>query len=356
MYKLAIAIVTLLLIILSGHPTAQAATIDQQGSGTKVSSQLTNNPNKVAAPLNSRSLNAASYHSGVPEVRIYDAWLDMRADSDGDGYHHLFDITFDIDSIANGHSIYVIGELQGSSRQILFRTDPYTVNGGSGEDTYQVRVLLTDGYPPGQYQLILHVYDANSNNLLITYDGLDNHRLNNLFLEDSSWEGVHTDALSLYQLNFELSQDWDADGYYSRLTLQFDADAPGQLRWVYARISLIDPWGQWIVIRNSADFAIEDYSDNDRYQATIDLDYGIAAAGYQLAVELYDADTHTLLLTSTTPEYSPIQLESSEYEESYGVIVEEEYYVSGSGGSFGVWSLLMMLMIVLTLRRQRSNK
>jgi len=364
MYKTAITIVTALLVILASHTEANAASLDSTSSntsttssnnGAKVRGTLTGNPDKTESNINIRSLN--SYGSSAPAVSVYDIWFNMTADSDGDGYYHQFDISFDIDTNVSSQRIYVTGELHGSTSQVLFQTDPYTLSGSSGSDTYQVRVLLTDGYATDQYELALNIYDADSGALLLQYDGVDDYRLNNLYLEDSSRESAYSAALSMYELSFELSNDLDGDGYYTDLAVQFDADAPGQQQWVYARISLLDSYGQWYEIKQTAAFMLNDYSSSDRYATRIMLDYGFAPDRYQLAIELYDADTNSLLLTSTSPQGTPVKVESADYDNAYySVTVEESYYASGSGGSLDICMLVALVLVALVVGRRKSNK
>ncbi|NIQ10086.1 MAG: hypothetical protein GWO08_09960, partial [Gammaproteobacteria bacterium] len=75
------------------------------------------------------------------------------------------------------------------------------------------------------------------------------------------------------------------------------------------------------------------YSSSDRYYTRITLDYGFDPNRYQLAVQLYDANSGSLLLTSTTPASTALHMESVDWDnDEYVVVVEEEYYASGSGG------------------------
>lgn len=356
MYRFAIAVVAFLILVMANHPQAMAAELNQS-NGTKTKAKQITNPNKTESGLNTRALNfsGASYDS-AQSVSVYDVWFDMQEDSDGDGYYHRFDVNFDIDTVYNSQTIYVIAEITGSTSQTLFQTEPYTLNGNSGNDSYQVNVLLTEGYPAAQYELTLRIYDAANNELLLQYGAQDNNALYNLYLEDSSQEAFAGSSLSMYELAFELSEDYDADGYYTELAVSFDADTPGDNQWVYARVSLIDPYGQWRTIRTSSAFLLSGYNSSDRYSAHIVLDYGFDPETYQLAVELYDADNHNLLLTSTTPLSTPLHLESTEWDDSYSVIVEEEYYASASGGSTGMLMLTVLLALLILKRRYKSEK
>ncbi|AUM13542.1 choice-of-anchor H family protein [Ketobacter alkanivorans] len=364
MYKIPFTVVTLLLLILANHPQAHAAAADtaitatpNTATGSKTKGQLVNNPSKTESTLNTRALSYQdASHSAHGSVSLYDIWFDMKSDIDGDGYYHQFDVSFDLDTHYNSQTIYVIAELNGLTTQTLFQTTPYTLYGNSGNDSYQANVLLTDGYPPHQYNLTLRVFDANSDELLLTYNTRDHNDANTLNLEDSQYESVSNHRLSLYELSYELRADYDSDGYYTELTVDFDADAPGAEQWIYARISLIDSYGQQHEISLSNDFMLYDYASNDAYSTQINLNHGFEPDTYQLIVELYDADTHALLLTSTTPPSARLRLESSDRDASYGVTVEEEYYVAGSGGGAGMLLLTTLMILLILKRRYKSEK
>ena len=347
MYKIAFVIVTLLLVILANSPQAQAANSLGDNATSKFSGKIVNNPDKANSIAVARGFSAQTYSSNSSPVGFYDVWFNMLEDSDGDGYYHQFEVNFDIDTVFSYQEIYVIGELAAASQQILFQTEPYTINSNSGNDSYQASVLLTDGYPSDQYELTLSVYDAETNALLLQYDAGHNSQLGQLYLEDNGRESVAQQGITLYQLSFEVSGDLDGDGYYTDLSVELDADAPGQQRWIYTRISLINPYGSWTTINTSATFALHGYDSSDRYTTHAVLDYGFDPATYQLGIEIYDAETEALLLTSTTPLSTPLNMESTDWDHNYEdgdyeVYVEEEYYASGSGGSAGVLMLLLL--------------
>ena len=358
MYKIALVIVTFLLVVLANSPQAHAASTDAMEPGTKFRGKLVTNPTKSDRPVTAqRLLDPATATVNGTSVSVYDVWFDMVGDTDGDGYYHQFDVNFDIDTLYSSQRIYVIGELHGGTSQVLFQTDPYTLTGNSGSDSYQARVLLTDGYPSDQYELSLTVYDADTHAQLLHYDGQNNYQLATLYLEDSSRESAAMDNVSVYELGFELSSDLDGDGYFTEIAVDLDADAPGQQRWVYARISLIDPHNDWTEIKTSNDFLLQDYSSNDHYYTRLSLDYGFDPARYRLAVQIYDANSGSLLITSMSPSSTPLHMESIDWDnDAYVVVIEEEYYASGSGGSTSLFLLVMLSLFLLANRYRKSVK
>ena len=358
MYKVALIIVTFLLVVLANSPKAHAA---EAGSivtnHSKVSGNIITNPNKSDTEFSARSMSAPSAATAtLTEVSVYDVWFDMEGDTDGDGYFHQFSINFDIDTAFSSQRIYVKGELHGTTSQPLFQTAPYDLSGDSGNDSYQAKVLLTEGYPSGQYALTLSIYDADSEQLLLQYDAQDRIHLGELYLESGDYESAALDSISVYELRFELSEDYDGDGYFTEIAVDLDADAPGQQRWVYARISLIDSFNQWTTINTSDAFRLDDYSANDRYYTRVDLDHGFDPDHYRLAVEIFDANSGNLLLTTTSPSNTLLKMESNDWDNDAYVVVEEEYYASASGGSTGIFLLLMLSLLLIVSRMKKSTK
>ncbi|RLT92095.1 choice-of-anchor H family protein [Ketobacter sp.] len=366
MYKIALIIVTFLLVVLASAPQAQAMpqAATPPDPNSKFRGKIISNPAKPAADFTAHALaapTALNSATTTASVSVYDVWFDLQGDHDGDGYYHQFDVNFDIDTLRSSQRIFVVGELQGElhgeHQQTLFQTEVYTIYGTSGNDTYQARVLLTDGYPSDQYALSLSIHDADTGAELLHYSSADNPQLADLYLEDSSRESAALHSISIYELAFDLSGDQDRDGYFTDITVEVDADAPGQSRWVYARISLIDPHDYWREIHTSQDFRLQDYSSQDRYMSRLSLDYGFDPARYQLAVQLYDADSGNLLITTTSPLATPLHMESQDWDnDAYRVVVEEEYYATASGGSVGLFFLLMLGLLLLAGRWRKSSK
>ncbi|MAR91538.1 MAG: hypothetical protein CML06_11755 [Pseudomonadales bacterium] len=344
MYKLAIAIVTFLLLLLVGH--TQAAEL-MTSPGAKVKGGLVTDSERAATPLQPRALHGNTHSS--PGLQLFAVDVELREDSDGDGYYHRFGVTLDLDLPFDSREIYVVGRL---AQRILFQTEPYTVAGVQGSDAYRVDVLLTEGYPAQRYSLSLEVYAADSEQLLQQFGAVEAPALGALYLEDQQQEAVQAQALSIYELAFELSQDWDGDGYYTDLALDLDADAPGRERWVYAEVSLLDTAGYGLPLRTSAPFLLRDYASNDRYRTALTLDYGYSPQAYRLRVDLYDADTHTLLLTGYSPNHTPLYMESLEWD-------EDAYYSdpgSRHGGSLSLWLLAAFCVLLMLARNARSDK
>ena len=144
MYKVALIIVSFLLVVLASTPEAHAATTNTAETGSKVRGKLVTNPDKQGKAFSAQKLSdPASAAISGPAASVYSVWFDWIGDTDGDGYYHQFDVNFDIDTVFSSQRVYVIAELSGSTSQILFQTEAYTLTGASGDDSYQARALLT---------------------------------------------------------------------------------------------------------------------------------------------------------------------------------------------------------------------
>lgn len=283
---------------------------------------------------------------GSGDFSLYRLWFDFTHDHDGDGYSHQFNLSIDLDTRFTSASVYVTGQLDNGSTTPLFRTDPFSLHGATGSDSYQLTVLLTEGYPSTRYALTLRVYDAQTHSLLLTLDARDDSALASLDLEDIGRDTTQTPALHLFQIEYTLSGDHDSDGFFTAADVRFDADAPGETRWMYARLYLIDDDGHWLWLRTTASFSVSGYSSADRLYTGFELEQGFDPQRYRLGLELYDAWSNALLLTSVTPDSAPLHMESHEYDS-----VADDYDDGHSGGALP--GLTLIALLALWRRRRR---
>lgn len=95
---------------------------------------------------------------------IYDAGIEMFFDADGDGYYRYLRVTFDVDSYFYDAWVYAALYLSrdGVVWELLHETDDFRVEGETPDDTYEVETELVSGYPPGEYDLLIEIYDADT--------------------------------------------------------------------------------------------------------------------------------------------------------------------------------------------------
>lgn len=168
-------------------------------------------------------------------------------------------------------------------------------------------------------------------------------------IEGRPQHAVHTDFW-IYDAQVTLLHDVDADGFYSRFSLIFDADSRYGSAAVYARLYL----GHDDVFReyhSTSVFNLLSNSAEDAFRVDTRLIEGFVSDDYEILIALFDAQTHEEVAfydgMQDTDLYL-LPLESSEYEymsPPVQVVVNQE-----SGGSVG-WPVLLGLALLLTLRK-----
>ena len=292
--------------------------------------------------------------SKTHEFSLYAASVSLNIDQDGDGYYSDFSVRFDADT--DFSYAYVFADLylsrDGGPWELYYTTDVFEINGYSGSDVYKVRTLLTDGFPPGSYDVLIDLCDDYDGALVATLTPDDEYRLGYLPLEDLSYED-YTPSYSDYSIfdaRVTLLVDQDNDGFYSSFSLQFDADVESGEAQVYAEIWIKDDSGYWQLDYSTDDFWIDGYSTLDTYITESELESGYATGYYDFRVDLYESDTGALVAStsSVNVDLSDVPLEDASRDTTSsnnntgsggGGSVSSG---SGGGGSMG-WLLLTLL-------------
>ena len=173
-------------------------------------------------------------------------WMDI--DYDGDGYYSEFTLNFDADTDYNTATVYALLYLryEGGPWELYYTTNDFNISGWSSYDDYQVRTQLTNGFPPGRYDLLIDLYDVYDNSLVVTLSSWDTYELADLYLEDNSYEDNFASdaAFSIFDASITLLSDNDNDGFYQSFSLLFDADVISGKSMVYAEIWVRDSTGE----------------------------------------------------------------------------------------------------------------
>lgn len=116
-----------------------------------------------AAYTKSRSTLKAAWKR-APDHWIYDASLELFFDADGDGYFRYVSVRFDVDTVYDRAWVYAVLYLSpdGEVWELLHETDDFRIKGAGPHDAYEVEVELVSGYPPGDYDLLIEIYDADT--------------------------------------------------------------------------------------------------------------------------------------------------------------------------------------------------
>lgn len=125
-----------------------------------------------------------------PTGRIFtiaDAQTVMSWDDDDDGFYHRLRVSFDPD--VSGAEAWVYARLylslEGGPWNHYYTTEVFPINGDASDDAYEVVTRLLDGYPTGYYDVLIELYDADYDLLVLNYGPYEDRDLAVLPLEDS---------------------------------------------------------------------------------------------------------------------------------------------------------------------------
>ncbi|MCU7929594.1 MAG: choice-of-anchor H family protein [Candidatus Thiodiazotropha sp. (ex Codakia rugifera)] len=126
-------------------------------------------------------------HATGHDFSIFDAQTVISRDDDDDGYYHRLKVTFDADVPGDEAWVYakLYLSLEGGPWNHYFTTDNFPIAGETTEDDYEVVTRLLDGYPTGYYDVLIELYDADDELLVVNYGPYDDIDLSVLPMEDS---------------------------------------------------------------------------------------------------------------------------------------------------------------------------
>jgi hypothetical protein len=117
---------------------------------------------------------------------FYLADVELYADDDRDGYFSGIDLLIDVDTYFSVADIYAVAYLsfEGGPWEEYAVTEEFTIFGSSGTDDYVVVTDLVSGYPRGDYDLLIEVFDARDDTFLAFIGPDESSELALLPLED----------------------------------------------------------------------------------------------------------------------------------------------------------------------------
>lgn len=162
---------------------------------------------------------------------------------------------------------------------------------------------------------------------------------------------VTTADFWIYDAWTQWQTDKDYDGYYTSITVTFDADTIYEQSPVFAVLYLGDAEA-FYPIHTSSDFYIYGESSHDEFVIETDLVSGFPPYDYDVMIELYDSQTGELLAfanQNNDADLAYIPLESADYDDNTGggsVVVVTEHGGTFSGtllaflGIIGLWRIV----------------
>lgn len=333
----------------------------------------------VAKSAKSHTLRAATKTAAAKSVRpsatmsarasdfwFFDAGSTLLGDRDNDGFHHEFRIRFDADVISGDALVYARLYLRraGDSDWLLYaETDDFQIFGQDGDDDYFVITTLDDGWPTGDYDVLIDLYESGFSGIVATVGPFDSDALGLLPLEETGLDlPIELPGYDIREVTTTLLIDDDDDGHYSKFSIDFDPDADFDGTFVYAEVWLRAQGGEWIKEHVSDDFLVDASGDADTYRLTADWISGYPTAFYDVQIDLRDADTGALVASAGSERLalSRIPLEDQSRDTRANPPGNggggSSHSNGHGGGALGGWFLgaLMLLLVLARLRPAKS--
>jgi hypothetical protein len=117
---------------------------------------------------------------------IFDAQTIISRDDDGDGFYHRIRLDFDADVASGPAWVYakLYLSLEGGPWNLYYTTDVFQISDDLSDDAYTVTTRLLNGYPTGYYDVLIELYDADYDLLVVNYGPYEDDDLAVLPLED----------------------------------------------------------------------------------------------------------------------------------------------------------------------------
>ena len=292
-------------------------------------------------------------------------YVTMDYDQDGDGYYSEFSVNFDADTNYNSATVHaqLYLSFDGGPWQLYYTTNYFDLDGWSSNDDYTVQTILTSGFPPGSYDILIDLYDQYDGALVATISSYDTYELAQHYLEDANYDDSQStnSAFSIFDASITLLSDNDNDGFYQSFSLEFDADIDSGSATVYAEIWVKDSSGNWTLDFTTSDFIIEGYSTLDTYILETVWQDGYSTGYYDFRVEIYDVISGVLLTTSDDQSYelssvpledAGLDIQSNTGAGTAGNNTGSSTSVSLGAGGAGSMGLLTLILASGFLRRK----
>ncbi len=177
--------------------------VKKRFTDAKLSSQLSSQPSSMPSSKSSNASKSqavsvkkplsreAARNDEDPDFWIYDSFVSLTADIDYDGYYSSFELEFDVDTIYESAPIYaVIYTATSDEFTPFYTTNIYNINGDNTRDAIIIENNLVTGFPSNDYELMIVIYDADTDEIVAVSDGTDDADLAFLSLESENFEYI----------------------------------------------------------------------------------------------------------------------------------------------------------------------
>jgi len=165
------------------NPTVQSKSTEEYDA-LKITGER--NKSGTRAGFAKPGAGSSSAQSTSFDFWIYDADVQLFSDHDNDGYFYGVDLLFDADTIYSAADVYAVLYLsyEGGPWNEYAVTEDFTIFGSSGSDEYVLVTELMSGYPTGDYDLLIELFDTFDGAYLASYGPDETSALGFLPLED----------------------------------------------------------------------------------------------------------------------------------------------------------------------------
>ncbi len=280
---------------------------------------------------------------------IFDASTFLNFDGDGDGYYSDFTVEFDADYDNGTAEVYakIYTSQNGGDWEELFITDVFVISFDATDDFQSITTALNFGFPTGNYDILIDLYENGISGIVASLEPSTDGDLFALPLEDQEHERT-SNASSISFVASTLSKDFDGDGFYTELSLEYDIETPYSGDIVYAEIVVIDTFD------GSRQFLSSDHFELGSQTEIIDLTFnaGYPSGWYDIQINLINVFTDEVI-ANAAQEFSSLKslpIESIEKDNTVSSF-EPEVDVVIHAGSFGLGVILFGFMGLISRRR-----
>ena len=157
------------------------------------------------------ALSLKSYENGYAveysaDFSIFDVTSILDDDFDVDGYYHTFTIQFDADVYSytgqDTREVYALLYLRqdGGPWVHYFTTDNFIIEGDTAADTYEVSTSLLVDYPPGNYDVLIDLYQLGYSEIVATFSSDDSNALYALPLESQNYDEIYEEEVIIQEI------------------------------------------------------------------------------------------------------------------------------------------------------------
>lgn len=152
-----------------------------------------------------------------------------------------------------------------------------------------------------------------------------------------------------YDVDVQLFNDDDLDGFYHGIDVLFDIDTNFAVADVYAVLYLSYEGGPWNEYAVTDDFTIFDTSGSDEYVLVSELMSGYPTGSYDLLIEVFDSFDGVFLASfgpddSSAASFLPLEDFNRDTPASKVTVVVSE---GGGGGAVSIWLFALLSLVLL---------